>query len=375
MAKTRRRGLLGYYRQFEGMSDPEISEELRGVADERRRSALARVEPLDLSGTTWFEFPHPDVVAAVTYAARRGINRYADPHALELRGELARRHGLEPERVVAGNGAAELLIAAARALLGPGDELLTPWPSYPLYPLMAKRAGGLPVPVPGRDPEALLEGLTGRTRVVVICNPNDPTGAYSSTAELRELIERLPEAVTVILDEALVDFVEAEPPAASLELLDDFPRLLVVRTFSKAYGLAGLRAGYALGGPGSERLLERLEPPLGVDALAQAGALEALRKCGPLVAGRRALVGVERRRLLDELGRRPVDAPRSEANVVWLAAPGVEGVELAGRLERFGVYVKPGAEFGASDHVRAQIQDAPATDRLLRALDGALGTG
>jgi len=231
------------------------------------------------------------------------------------------------------------------------------------------------VPVPGRDPEALLEGLTGRTRVVVICNPNDPTGAYSSTAELRELIERLPEAVTVILDEALVDFVEAEPPAASLELLDDFPRLLVVRTFSKAYGLAGLRAGYALGGPGSERLLERLEPPLGVDALAQAGALEALRKCGPLVAGRRALVGVERRRLLDELGRRPVDAPRSEANVVWLAAPGVEGVELAGRLERFGVYVKPGAEFGASDHVRAQIQDAPATDRLLRALDGALGTG
>ncbi len=375
MAKTRRSGLLGYYRQFEGMSDQEVSEELRRVADERRRKALARVEPLDLSGTTWFEFPHPDVVAAVTYAARRGINRYADPHALELRGELGRRHGLEPERVVVGNGAAELLVAAATALLGPADELLTPWPSYPLYPLMAKRAGGLPVPVPGRDPEAILEGLTGRTRLLVICNPNDPTGAYSSTPQLRELVERLPEEVTVILDEALVDFVDVEPPGASLELLDDFPRLLVVRTFSKAYGLAGLRAGYVLGGAGSEHLLERLEPALGVDALAQAGALEALRKCGPLVAARRALVGAQRRRLLAELGRRPVDAPASEANVVWLAAPGVEGVELAGRLERFGVYVKPGAEFGASDHVRAQIQDAPAIDRLLRALDGALGSG
>ena len=91
VAKTRR-GLLGYYRQFEGMSDVEVSEELRKVSEERRRKALARVEPLDLSGTTWFEFPHPDVVAAVTFAARRGINHYADPHASELRSELAHSH-------------------------------------------------------------------------------------------------------------------------------------------------------------------------------------------------------------------------------------------------------------------------------------------
>jgi histidinol-phosphate aminotransferase len=372
MAKAKR-GLLGYYQQFEGMSDREVSEELRKVADERRRKALARVEPLDLSRTTWFEFPHPDVVAAVTYAARRGINRYADPHAGALRTELARRHGLEAGRVVAGNGAGELLVNAAAELLGPGDELITPWPSYPLYPIMTKRARARPVPVPGRDVERILDALTGRTRVVVICNPNDPTGAYTDTAQLRVLLQRLPEQVTVVLDEALVDFVAAEPPGSSLALLDEFERLLVVRTFSKAYGLAGLRAGYVLGGPGSEHLLERLAPPLGVDALAQAGALEALRKCGPLVGSRRAKVLAERERLLSELARRPVDASPSEANVVWLSAPGIEGVELARQLERFGVYVKAGAEFGAGDHVRAQVQDEPATDRLVRALDGALG--
>jgi histidinol-phosphate aminotransferase len=374
MAKTGRRGLLGYYRQFEGMSDREVSEELRRVADERRRKSLARVDPLDLSGTTWFEFPHPDVVAAVTYAARRGVNRYADPHAGALRSELARRHGLEAERVVAGNGAAELLLAAAGALLGHGDELVTPWPSYPLYPLMAKRAGGQPVPVPGHEPEAILEALSGRTRLIVLCNPNDPTGAYATTAQLRALLERLPEQVTVVIDEALVDYVGAEPPGSSLALLDDFPRLIVVRTFSKAYGLAGLRAGYALGGPGSEHLLERLAPPLGVDALAQAGALEAVRKCGHLVAARRERVLAQRERLQSEIAGRPFDAPPSEANFVWLSAPGLEGLELARRLERFGVFVKPGAEFGAGDHVRAQIQDAPATDRLLRALDGALAS-
>jgi histidinol-phosphate aminotransferase len=103
---AKKRGLLGYYQQFEAMTDEEVSAQLKEVAAERRRKALARVEPLDLSTTTWHEFPHPDVVAAVTYAARRGINRYADPHATELRTEIGRRHGLESDRVVVGEGAA-----------------------------------------------------------------------------------------------------------------------------------------------------------------------------------------------------------------------------------------------------------------------------
>ena len=364
-------GLLDYYRQFEGLSDREVSEQLRERSEERRRRALARIDPLDLSATTWHELPHPDVVSAITYAARRGINRPSDPLALELRRELGRRHGLEPERVAVGNGASTLLRVAARLLMGPGDELVTSWPSYPLYPLMARASGGRAVPVPGHDADALFAAVGERTRVVAICNPNDPNGAHLPVAELRRLLERLPDHVTVLLDEALGDFVEAEGQNASLELLDDFSRLLIFRTFSKAYGLAGMRCGYVLGGPGSESLLEQIGPPLGVSDLAQAGALEALRKLGPQVASRRAAVVAERARLMEALADMPVDAAPSQANVVWLRAPALADGELSESLRRGAVIVHPGNEWGEADHVRATLQSRPATDRLIDALHKA----
>lgn len=366
-------GLLDYYRQFEGMADDEVTQELKARAQERRRRALARIEALDLSATTWHEFPHADVVAAITYAARRGINRIPDPAAGELRREIGQRHGLEPDRVAVGNGASELMAATATALLEPGDELVTPWPSYPQYPLMARASGGRAVPVEGDDPvEAVLSAVGARTRLVTICNPNDPTGGYVPTRRLRRLLEQLPERVSVLLDEALVDYVDEEAPGAALDLLDDFPRLVVFRSFSKAYGLAAIRCGYALGGPGSEDLMRRLAPALGVSALAQAGALEALRKCGPLVAGRREAVVRERRRLREELADLPVEASYSQANFLWLSAPGLSGHDLAARLGRSQLVVYPGSEVGAPDHVRTAIQSPGATDRLLQALRNAL---
>ncbi|HVS29031.1 MAG TPA: aminotransferase class I/II-fold pyridoxal phosphate-dependent enzyme [Solirubrobacteraceae bacterium] len=365
-------GLLDHYRQFEGMSDEEISRELRERADERRRRALAVVEPLDLSMTSWHELPHPNVVAAVTYAARRGINRYADPQATALRRTLASRHDVAAERIVVGNGIAELLGTAAAELLEPRDELVTFWPSYPLFPLIARRAGAQAVPVWGHDPEALLQAVSGRTRVIAIANPNDPTGGYLSKAVLRELLARLPERVVVLLDEALSEYADAEPPGASLGLLDEHPRLIILRTFSKAFGLSGLRCGYALGGHGSESLLERLAPPLGVNALSQAGALEALASSGAEVATRRAIVIAERGRLLKGLQELPADAPPSQANFIWLRVPGVDGAELAARLEARGVIVRGGDGFGDADHVRVAVQSAEATDRLLRVLRTSL---
>jgi histidinol-phosphate aminotransferase len=364
-------GLLDYYKQFEGMTDEERSAQLRELADERKRKALARIEPLDLSQTTWHELPHPDVVAAVTYAARRGINRPGDPLALDLRREIGRRHGLEPDRVAVGNGAAQLLRVAARTLMDPDDELVTPWPSYPLYPLMARAAGGRAVPVPAMDVDDVFAAVGERTRAIALCNPNDPNGTYLPVAELRRLLERLPDHVTVLLDEALGEFVDAEEPGSSLELLDDFSRLLIFRTFSKVYGLAGMRCGYVMGGPGSEPLLEQIAPALGVSDLVQAGALEALRKCGPLVARRRETVLIERHRLLESLGSLPVDATPSQANVLWLRAPGLPDGELAERLRRSAVLIHPGSEYGEPDHVRATIQSPQATDRLLRALEAA----
>ena len=367
------RRLLRYYRQFEGLSEEEVNARLRDEAAERREQALTRVERLDLSRTTWPEYPPPAVVNAITYAARRGLHRYLDPHAAGLRSELAHGLGVGVERVVVGGGITQLMNAAAQALLEPDDELVTPWPSYPLYPLVARRARGRAVPVPGFGPEAVLRAVNDRTRLVALCNPNDPTGALVAADDLAALLAALPERVVVLLDEALRDFVAAEPRDAALDLLADHPRLLVFRTFSKAWGLAGLRCGYAVGGPGAEPLLAQLEPELGLDELAQAGALEALRTAGPLVAGRAAAIARERTRLAEGLAAAGLHVTRSEANVLWIAAPGLAGAELAGRLDRAGVVVAGGGPLGDAARVRLTVPPgAEDADRALAAFASAV---
>jgi histidinol-phosphate aminotransferase len=227
--------------------------------------------------------------------------------------------------------------------------------------------------VAGFSAQAVLRAVNERTRLVALCNPNDPTGELMSVGELRSLLEALPERVVVLLDEALRDFVDAEERDAALALAADFPRLLVFRTFSKAWGLAGLRVGYAVGGPGAEPLLEQLEPELGVNELAQAGALEALRHAEGVVAGRAALVAAERARLLDAVRALGVDVAPSQANVLWLRLDGASGAEIARRLERHGVIVAPGGPLGDADRVRAAVQRREAGDRLLRALELELG--
>jgi histidinol-phosphate aminotransferase len=370
------RRLLRYYRQFEGLSEQEVNERLKAEAADRRSRELARVEPLDLSRTTWPEYPPSEVVNAITYTARRGLHRYLDPHAAALRAELAHQLDVEAERVVVGGGIAQLMGAAAQALLEPGDELVTPWPSYPLYPAAARRSRGHAVPVPGFGPDAVLRAINERTRLVALCNPNDPTGELVSAGDLAALLETLPERVVVLLDEALRDFVAAEPRDAALALLADHPRLLVFRTFSKAWGLAGLRCGYAVGGPGAEPLLAQLEPELGVNELAQAGALEALRHAPRIVAGRAAAVAVERTRLADGAVAAGYRVADSQANVLWLAAEGVDGAEVARRLERLGVIVAPGGALGDPERVRLTVPPhADAADRALRALESAVAPG
>jgi histidinol-phosphate aminotransferase len=364
--------LLDYYRQFEGLSPEEVNLGLREEAAERRRKALTRVETLDLSQTTWPELPPPRVVSAITFVARRGLNRYPAVRALDLRDELAERHEVDRARVILGNGAAELLTAAARALIEPGQRLVTSWPSYPLYPIMARRAHGQAVPVSGGI-EALIEAShEPDVRVLVLASPNDPTGELLPAAALRRLLEELPADVALLLDESLVEFADAQPTNSSLALLEDYPRLIVFRTFSKAWGLAGLRVGYALGGPGAEALLAELEPDLGVSEISQAGALEVLRGCSELVQRRVQVLQEERPRLTAALRERGFEVTDSQANFLWTAHPSLQGGELAARLERAGVLVAAGAALGEPRHVRVAIRDRRATSRLLAAIDKAL---
>jgi histidinol-phosphate aminotransferase len=364
-------GLFGYYKQFEALSEEEVNATKRAEASERRLRELARVDPLDLSGTTWPEYPPPSIVNAITFAARRGLHRYLDRHATQLRDELAHLLGVPPERVVVGDGSAQLMSAAAQALLEPGDELVTPWPSYALYPVMARRARGHAVPVPGFGVDALLSAVNERTRIVALCNPNDPTGELLGAGDVARLLEALPERVVLLLDEALRDYVdpEAEAGDAALVLGEEHPRLLVFRTFSKAWGLAGLRVGYAVGGPGAEPLLERLEPELGLNELAQAGALEALRSSVDLVARRGRTVATNRTRLATRARELGFDFPDSQANVLWLAFPGIPGAELARRAERAHVIVAAGDPLGEPDRIRITV---PAREEHMQRLDRAL---
>jgi histidinol-phosphate aminotransferase len=233
---------------------------------------------------------------------------------------------------------------------------------------MARRAQGRAVPVDGFDPGAILAAITPRTRIVALCNPNDPTGEHLPASELRALVTRLPGRVWLLLDQALADYADAEDPDDALEL----PRTLAFRTFSKAWGLTGLRCGYVIGPDGAPELLDALAPPLGVGALSQVGALAALRR-EQVVERRVRTVIAERARLFDALAGLPADAPSSQANFVWLAARGLRGDELRARLERLGVIVAGGGPLGDDDHVRAAIQSPAGTDRLLQALELALG--
>jgi histidinol-phosphate aminotransferase len=365
-------GLLDYYRQFEAISEEEVNERLRAEAAERRRKALARVETLDLSQTTWPGLPHHNIANSITFVARRGMQTYPHTRGSDLRRELANRHDISPARLILGNGAAELLSSAVRALIEPGQVLLTAWPSYPLFPIIARRAHGHAIPVSG-GVDALLEAVPQHdTRVIALASPNDPTGELLPIDELERLLLALPDGVAVLLDEALMEFSDAQPLDASLALLEVHPRLLVFRTFSKAWGLAGLRLGYALGGPGAEELLAELEPDLGVNELSQSGCLEALRSAAGLVSQHVHDVCVERTRLIAALRRRGFEVSDSQANFLWASHRSLDGDELAGRLARAGVLVAAGAALGEPRHVRIGLRSSAASDRLLEVVDAAL---
>jgi histidinol-phosphate aminotransferase len=278
------------------------------------------------------------------------MHRYPNVAGQDLRNMLAERHGVEPGRLILGNGAAELLSSATRALIEPGQQLLTLWPSYPLYPLMARRAHGQAVRVSGGVDELLAAAQDPAVRAIAIANPNDPTGELIPAGEIERLLAGIPDGVAVLLDEALVEFADAQPTRASLDLLAKSPRLLVFRTFSKAWGLAGLRIGYAIG-------------------VSQAGALEALRTCSELLENRVKDVCRERPVLIAGLRERGFEVADSQANFVWAAHPSLSAGELSSRLEGSGILIAPGDALGEPGRARIAIHSDQATQRLLAAID------
>ncbi|HEY6781522.1 MAG TPA: aminotransferase class I/II-fold pyridoxal phosphate-dependent enzyme, partial [Thermoleophilaceae bacterium] len=224
--------------------------------------------------------PHPQVLEAVE-AQLRTLNRYPDPGKTALRARIAERTGLPIGRVSVGNGSCELLLSAAEALLEPGAEIVYAWPSFSMYPHLAAASGARAVTVPldangCHDLEAMAREVTAATRILIVCNPNNPTATALAPQAIDAFVAELPRHVCVILDEAYVEFSTLQDPDDSLDLLERHPNLVLLRTFSKVYGLCGLRAGYALGSEELRLAVDRVRQPFSVNALAQAAATEAL---------------------------------------------------------------------------------------------------
>ena len=363
------RRLRDYYRQFEELSPEEISVELRERRAAERASALTEVHPLDLTTPAWHEPPDAEAINAATYALRRAVNAYPDDSA--LREALAERHGVGADHVAPGHGAGELLHAAFGAIAA-GGRVAIAWPGWSPLPALVHEAGGTPVPVPvaadgppdlgpARPALETLEDIEPGTRAVVVCSPNDPTGA--TLPGLRALAERLAEPVWLVVDAALAEFAPDEDAG---ELLGARERVLVVRSFSKAHAMAGLRAGYALGNDAT--LLDRVSPAGGVSAPAQAAMLWAVRDGEPLVRRRRAAAARERERLAAALSGSPFSFAAGHGHLVWLASSEEDGAAIARRLAAQRVYVTPGAAWGDERHVRIALRDGAATDRLVAAL-------
>jgi histidinol-phosphate aminotransferase len=317
--------------------------------------------------------------AAVVEAARQALtraHRYPDPSYTALRGALSDRYGVARERIAIGNGSCDILLSAGEALLEPGAEIVYAWPAFSVYPHLAAASGARAIQVPlddndRHDLDAMAAEITVATRLVLICNPNNPTSTSVSLAAVAAFMEQVPRHVCVILDEAYVEFaLTIGDTYASVELLRRWPNLVLLRTFSKAYGLAGMRVGYALCGSEDFRAaVDQVRQPFYLNMAAQAAAVEALRHQDEV---ERRVTHTVAARLELSAGLRELSlwVAESDANFVWTHLPrNSEEPEVIDGLAARGVLVRGGAALGRERSLRVTL----GTDAENRRFLGALG--
>ena len=304
--------------------------------------------------------PLPAVVAAVSKVLGT-VNRYPDPSNSRLRAALSNRYGVPAARIAIGNGSVEILMAAGEALLEPGAEFVYAWPSFSVYPHLAAASGAREVTV--------------ATRLVIVCNPNNPTSTALPLDEIAAFIDGVPRHVAVILDEAYCEFNTLDDPDASLDLLKRHPNLVLLRTFSKIYGLCGLRVGFGLcGSEDFVRAVNQVRQPFFCNAAAQAAAIEALRHQDAVVERVERAV-VARVEIEEELHSMGISCADSQANFAWFDLPVAEGEEAAdveagvvrGLAER-GVIVRAGGALGKPGALRVTYGTPEQNRRFIAAL-------
>jgi histidinol-phosphate aminotransferase len=355
-----------------------------GYADAAPRVRLASNE------SPWPPLPAVQEAIERTLAT---LNRYPDPRSSALRRRLSERYGVPPEQIAIGNGSCDILLAAGEALLEPGAELVHAWPSFSIYPHLSAASGARAVRVPldereRHDLQAMLREITVATRLVVVCNPNNPTSTALPLGEIAQFVAEVPPQVCVVIDEAYCEFNLLDDPDASVELLGEYPNLVLLRTFSKVYGLCGLRVGFALcGSPELPRAFDQVRQPFFCNAVAQAAATEALAH-QDAVTERVTRTIAERISVEERLRALGLDPAESQANFCWFGlgdrsretrASGAnprfgqreEREVMRGLLER-GVLVRGGGALGREGALRVTYGTPEENAIFLDALAEAL---
>ena len=306
-------------------------------------------------------------------AAIGETGRYPDGNGFALKEALSRRYGLSSEHIVIGNGSNDVLEMAARAFLAPGSSSVYSEHAFAVYPLATQATGATGIVVPardfGHDADAMRSAIRGDTRIVFVANPNNPTGTWIAPKTVRSFLEKVPADVLVILDEAYNEYLEPDLRGNALRLVEEFPNLVVSRTFSKAYGLAGLRIGYGFAHPQVADLMNRVRQPFNVSHIAQAAAVAALFDDE----------FVEQSTLLNRQGMHTITEGFRRLGLAWIPSHGNfvsvhvgQGAEIFRRLLKHGVIVRPLAAYGMPEHLRVTIGTEAENVRFLSALEIAL---
>jgi histidinol-phosphate aminotransferase len=356
----------------------EFSERIRRIPVYPTAESYGDGRPLVRLASNESPYPPLRAVRDAIAAALDGLNRYPDPANSALRARLSERYGVPQSHVAIGNGSCDILLAAGEALLEPGAEVVYAWPSFSVYPHLSAASGASAVTVPldgqeRHDLEAMAREITVATRLVLVCNPNNPTSTALPLSEIASFIAEVPDYVCVIVDEAYCEFNVLDDPEASVSLLAKHPNLALLRTFSKVYGLCGLRVGFAL--CGSARLVQALDQvrqPFFCNALAQAAALEALSH-QDAVEDRVARTIAERISVEERLRALGLSPAASQANFCWFSLPEdlPEEDVMRGLSER-GVLVRAGSALGKQGALRVTYGTPEEDVRFLDALTEVL---
>jgi histidinol-phosphate aminotransferase len=351
-------------------TSPKLRAELEGIPTYKPGKPAASDGPVayKLSSNENPYPPLPGVMETVT-AAAASFNRYPDLACTGLVDELAERFGVPSSHVATGTGSVGVAQQLVQATAGPGDEVIYAWRSFEAYPIITQISGAASVRVPltpgdVHDLDAMADAITERTRLIFVCNPNNPTGTVVGREELERFLDRVPGDVLVVLDEAYREFIRDPRVPDGIELYRERPNVCVLRTFSKAYGLAGLRVGFAVAHEPVAAALRKTAVPFGVSQIAQEAAIVSLRAEDELL-GRVGSLVCERTRVVEGLRAQGWTVPETQANFVWLRL-GERTVAFAEACERAGVVVRP----FPGDGVRVTVGETEANDIFLKAAEG-----